>query len=44
VLPSGIKIFTEETAFPFHSDLGICFKAGLRNERNHEKGSLFSLN
>ncbi|CAK75153.1 unnamed protein product (macronuclear) [Paramecium tetraurelia] len=43
-LPSGIKIFTEQTAFPFASDIGICFKAGLRNELPSETGSLFSLN
>ncbi|KAM3135333.1 hypothetical protein pb186bvf_012631 [Paramecium bursaria] len=44
VLPSGIRIFTEQTSFPFHSDIGICFRAGLRNELPKEKGALFSLN
>jgi hypothetical protein len=31
---------TEKSGFPSYSDIGICFRAGVRDERENERGSL----
>lgn len=43
MLNTGPTLMTEKSSFPTYSDIGLCFKAGHRDEKELERGALIAL-